>query len=478
MSDYQLVVDLAWGLVSLVASSHAALYKRDSRALVGWFGVIWLVPFAGAILYWLFGINRIQRRAHVLMKRDPQPAFLPLLPGVDECRQSIGCHPATAHLAGLAELVDRMVARPLLNGNQVRILTNGDETYPRMIEEIDAATASISLCTYIFDGDRAGARMLETLQRAAQRGVAVRLLIDDVGSRYSWPSVVYRIARAGIPVARFLPVHVPRLIQYANLRNHRKIMVVDGRVGFTGGINIREEHCLQLNPRHAIQDVHFRLQGPVVGHLQDTFAKDWYFATRETLSGAAWFPPLEPSGETLARGIADGPDDNFDVLRNVLLGAIASARSSIDIVTPYFLPDSSIIDSLNVAAMRGVAVRIVIPERTNSRLVQWAATAQLGQLLPRGCRVWRSRPPFDHSKLLLIDGQWSFLGSANWDNRSLRLNFEFNVECYDERLTTELAAVVQQKIETGREWSLAEYENRALPQKLRDGFTRVLAPYL
>ncbi len=234
-----------------------------------------------------------------------------------------------------------------------------------------------------------------------------------------------------MPLALFLPRWLPRVTPYANLRNHRKILVVDGRCGFTGGMNIREGHYPEVRPRHPIQDLHFRVEGPVVAHLQEAFAEDWVFCSGELLQGERWFPPLEPAGVSPVRGIADGPDEDFEKLRLTLLGALACARSSVLIVTPYFLPDAGLITALNVTALRGVAVDIVLPERNNLRLVQWASTALLWQVLEQGCWVWLSPPPFDHSKLMVVDGTWALVGSANWDPRSLRLNFEFNLECYD-----------------------------------------------
>src|SRR5262249_25745614 len=248
---------------------------------------------------------------------------------------------------------------------------------------------------------------------------------------------------------------IPGRLHYSNLRNHRKILVVDGTLGFTGGMNIRHGQLCEPGDPHPIQDLHFRVEGPVVGQLAEIFAMDWEFATNERLEGPAWFPHLTPSGQSLCRGIPDGPDLDIDKIVLTILGAIGCARHSIDIVTPYFLPEQPLITALNVAAMRGVAVNILLPEFGNLRLVGWAATAELWQLLQRGCRIWLTPPPFDHTKLMIVDGAWSFIGSANWDPRSLRLNFEFNVECYDHDLASELAAIVHAKRAAARETSLA-----------------------
>jgi cardiolipin synthase len=253
---------------------------------------------------------------------------------------------------------------------------------------------------------------------------------------------------------------------------------VDGRVGFTGGMNIRDGHMLQLRPPHPVQDLHFRIEGPVIQHLAQAFADDWQFTTREPLGGEAWLPELRPAGEVYARGIADGPDEDFEKARLVVLGALACAHRSVDIVTPYFLPDAGLITALTVAAMRGVRVRILLPRVNNQVLVHWAATAQLWQVVKRGCSVYYTEPPFDHTKLMLVDNGWALIGSSNWDARSLRLNFEFDVECYSDQFTATLSRLVERKLASAREISAAELDGRSLPVRLRDGIARLAAPYL
>ncbi|NPC85106.1 cardiolipin synthase, partial [Pyxidicoccus fallax] len=241
------------------------------------------------------------------------------------------------------------------------------------------------------------------------------------------------------------------------------------------GMNIRQHFA---PGEHAARDVHFRVEGPVVGQLQETFAEDWAFTAHERLSGEAWFPELSPVGPTLARGIAEGPDEDFDPLRTVLMGALATARTSVRIVTPYFLPDAGLINALAVAALRGVRVEVLLPEKGNLPVVQWASSAQLWQVLRPGCRVFLTAPPFDHTKLMVVDGAWSFIGSANWDPRSLRLNFEFNVECYDTELARRLEAVIDERLTHARPLTLEEADARPLPIRLRDGLARLLSPYL
>jgi cardiolipin synthase len=468
-------VDVA---VSLLASGHVILSKRDTRAAIGWIGLIGLSPLVGTVLYWLLGINRINRKARSL-RRDqrltPQKTS-----GMEQSATQPGGGLTTemAHLEGLRQLVGRVTRQPLLPGNEIEPLVDGDEAFPAMIRAIEGATRSVGLSTYIFNDDQVGASFVAALRRAVGRGVGVRVLVDDIGSRYDLPSIIGPLRRAAVPVARFLPTLAPGWIPYLNLRNHRKILIVDGRLGFTGGLNINADYFRQSRPRRPKRDLHFRIAGPVVAHLRESFADDWAFCTGELLVGDDWFPSLEPAGDVLARGISDGPDEDLGRLHLTLLGAVASARSSITVVTPYFLPDLALISALNVAAMRDIRVDLVLPQQNNLRLVQWASTAMFWQVLERGCRVWASPPPFDHSKLIVVDGVWAMFGSANWDPRSLRLNFELNVECYGPALAASLEQIARERISRARPVTLEEVDGRKLPVQLRNGVTRLVAPFL
>jgi cardiolipin synthase len=460
-----------------VAMVHALLYKDEVRAAIAWVGLILLVPLLGSLLYYLIGINRIRRRA-VDLRRETERTNRPHAPeGLSPSVLGPMLGPSR-EVEELAHLVGRVTRRPLVFGNRVTPLRNGDEAYPAMLEAIARAERSITLLTYIFDVDRWGRKFVEALAAAGRRGVAVRVLVDGVGVTYSRPRAHRELRKCGIPVALFLPALSARLPSF-NLRNHRKIMVVDGALGFTGGMNVREGFVLEEKPKHPGMDLHFQIEGPVVRHLQEVFAEDWEFTTREALWGEEWFPRIEARGGTVARGIADGPDDDLDILTFTLLGAIACATRSIRIVTPYFLPDMALVYALNTAALSGLDVDIVLPEKGNLPLVTWAMWGQLSQVLGHGCRLWLSPEiPFDHSKLMIVDDYWVLFGSTNWDPRSLRLNFEFNVECYDKDLAKELDALVQSRIDRSRRLTLEEVRSRKLPLRLRDGAARLLTPYL
>ncbi len=466
-------------VIATAAAGHAVMYKRESRSAVGWTAVILMMPLVGPLLYFLFGINRIQRRAARLRVR-PEPAPIqthPLQCPPDELRTLLP--PECRHLATLARVGDEITKTPLLRGNRVWPLQDGDGTYPAMLEAIEQARVSLSLASYIFAPDPVGREFVDALERALKRGVEVRVLIDEVGARYSFPSIAHVLRHAGVQTALFMPSFWPWQTTYMNLRSHRKILVADGRIGFTGGLNIRRDNVLDhQHPEPGVRDMHFRVSGPIVGQLQDTFAQDWLFTTGEVLQGETWFPALDGDGPALARAIKDGPDADYDKLRQMLLGAIACAGRSVQIATPYFLPDSALIGALNTAALRGVDVEILLPRRCNLRAVGWAQMAQLWQVLQRGCRVWHTPPPFDHSKVMIVDGAWSLIGSANWDPRSLRLNFEFNIECYDTDLAGELGALLDNKKRNAHPLTLSEVDGRSIPVRLRDGIARLFSPYL
>lgn len=461
---------------NLAATGHVLLQKRDVRAASAWVGLIWFVPVVGAVLFAALGLNRIRRRASELQRERRR---IPLSTPSDTMIARVGTEVTVSpSLKALARLGEAVSGRPLLTGNSVRALHNGDEAYPEMIAAIDAARQTVALASYIFGDDKAGKPFVAALAAAVKRGVQVRVLIDGFGTRYTWPPVERALRAAGVHTALFLPGIRDAGLGFFNLRSHRKVLTVDGRVAFTGGLNIQARNIHADDPPRMVRDLHFRLEGPIVGQLQEVFAEDWAFTTREILDGPGWFPTLLAVGESTARAYTDGPDGDLEILRTVLLAAIAGARESVRIVTPYFLPDQGLISALHVAALRGVQVDIVLPSKVNIPLVQWAATAQLWQVLRPGCRVYETPMPFDHTKLLVVDREWVLFGSSNWDPRSLRLNFELDVECHDPRLAAEMDDLVISKMASGRRVTLEEVDGRPLSLKLGHALARLLSPYL
>jgi cardiolipin synthase A/B len=457
--------------LAILSAGHALINKRDPRSALGWIVACIAIPIFGPLLYWGLGVNRIYSRA----KRWHREA-VELKPRPDRPTQSIS-YPLPPELGALKELrllSDRVVSTPLHPGNTVIPLENGEEAYPAMISAIDKAVSSVHLCTYIFDGDVTGRRFADALTAAARRGVEVRVIVDSLGQRYSKPTAHELLKRSEVQFRSFLPL---RPGGYLNLRNHRKILVVDGIIGFTGGMNIGNRHMVSRSPK-AVEDLHFQVNGPVVADLQRTFVEDWLFAKGSPLNGGQYFPEIAPAGSALVRAVSDGPDKDFRKLHWIILGAISCARRRVTIVTPYFIPDRGLISALITAALRGVQITLVLPEVNNLPYVQWASYSYLWELLQQGVRIYSQPGPFVHTKFMVVDRSWSLIGSGNLDPRSLRLNFEFNLEIYDLHFARTLEQRCTSALANAREITLEEMDGRSLPVKVRDATAKLFSPYL
>ena len=451
------------GLLATAVTGHVLLTKRDIGASVGWIGLAWLSPFLGGGLYALLGINRVQRRGARLRRRVAAPTAGE--PRVVEAGD--GALERAAH---------QISRRAALVGNEVRPLHDGDTAYPEMVASIDDARRSVALCSYIFRDDAAGAPIVDALIRAHRRGVAVRVLIDGVGGGYIVSPAFRRLREAGAPAARFLHSLRPWRMPFMNLRTHKKLLVLDGARAFTGGLNIGIENVAALRPPHPVRDLHFAVAGPVVGQLMEDFARDWLFTTDEALDGPAWFPDVTEAGPCVARVVTSGPDRELERIESLALIAVSCAGRSVRIMTPYFLPDERIVTALSLAALRGIAVDVVVPARSNHLFLDAALRANAGPLLHAGVRIWRNPPPFEHSKIMVIDERWVLIGSANWDMRSFRLNFELDLEITGGDLARALAAHVDAR--RGDRLTAAELARRHVPGRLRDAAARLLLPYL
>ncbi|SFP92134.1 cardiolipin synthase [Ectopseudomonas toyotomiensis] len=472
-------IGLAWAAslasiaVAVVAAGHAVVYKRDPRSATLWVLLIGMLPLLGSLLYLLFGINRYQRRARRLYPSASHPTR------ATGPAQGDDAQPAA--LAGLAALVGRTTGQPLTRGNRIDPLVGGEQAYPTMLAAIESARHSIVLASYIFDGVGIGEQFVDALNRARARGVQVRVLIDDVYARWARHSAYKRLQRCGVTVAAFNPTLIPARLHAVHLRNHRKLLVIDGALGFTGGMNIACPYWQPDAPAQAFRDLHFRLRGPVVVQLMHCFTKDWCDTTGEQLDERFWAnEPMSvgEAGGSLARGIEAGPDETLDRMRWIFTGALSAARHSVRIWTPYFVPDQPIIAALNTAALRGVRIEVLTPANGDHPGVQWAARAHYWQVMEHGARIFERPGPFDHTKLMLVDGLWCCLGSANWDARSLRLNFEFNVEVYDTALCTQLEALFDGVRNASVPVLPRMLRERPLAVRLRDGLARLFTPIL
>ncbi|HEX3845600.1 MAG TPA: phospholipase D-like domain-containing protein [Steroidobacteraceae bacterium] len=458
----QLIVAL-YVVCAAFSSAHALLTKPDPRSAMGWIATAWLLPFAGTLIYLLFGVNRVRTRARQLRA------------GVTFTGGGIFSPLPEDFASQLTRIGDAVTQRPRLPGNEIIALENGENAFPLMLQAIDSARHSVWLSTYIFETDPVGRKFIAALAAAAARGAQVHALVDGIGEWYSWPHAVRLLRHAGVRAARFLPPRFAMPMLSLNLRNHRKLLIVDGETGFVGGMNIGGREVGKAHHRR-MADLHFRVRGPAVSQLADCFAADWQFAAGEALIP----PPIArpDAGSCVCRVITEGPDEDADKLLFVILGAISVAHRQVLIMTPYFIPPPELTAALQTAALRGVEVCLVLPARSNLRYVDWATRRWLPPLLERGVQVYLQPPPFSHTKLIVVDGSYAQIGSANIDPRSLRLNFEIAMEVYDQTACAQLAKYVL---------SARDHANRFPPQppprlplagRLRDSLFWLLSPYL
>ncbi|TXR50068.1 phospholipase D-like domain-containing protein [Phyllobacterium endophyticum] len=468
-------------VLGVPAAVHATMTKEEVRAAIGWVGVIILSPVIGAVIYAVAGINRIRRSAissqREFLHEIGQDHFMRF----DATQQNVHALFEKRFVA-MKTLGDRVSRCRLTTANDIDILQSGDEAYRAMLAEIERSERSILVETYIFDRDKIGLRLADALIKAVKRGVEVRVLIDAVGARYSIPSIVGYLDKHGVKVDVFNGNIIMGLrLPYANLRTHRKIMIIDGRVAFTGGMNIRAGFSAEIAGEDNARDTHFRLTGPIVTDLLHIASEDWRFTTGEKLTGEPWHiaPPAKHAGEPVfIRAVPSGPDRSVEANHRMLMGAFSIAQTRIRIMSPYFLPDRELISALVTAARRGVEVDIVVPAINNLKLVDRAMTAQFDQILKGHCRIWRASGNFNHSKLLVVDGQWAYVGSSNLDPRSLRLNFEVDLEVMDAAFASEVDGLIQKTLASAKPVLLQSLRARSFWVRLLDRIIWLGSPYL
>jgi len=465
-------------LLALTTAGHALLHKRTPSSALGWIAVCLFFPFAGAFFYFLFGINRVETRAKKL--EDKRSAVSIEGEGYREATSDVSIMASQLDLprsyAQIARISDKVTRLPLVDGNRVDLLPGGETAYPEMIESIEQAESYVFMTTYIFETNKTGRQFIDALGRAAKRGLDVRVLIDGVGEYYYFPRASTLLKKQGVAVARFIP---PRILPpniHINLRNHRKILIADGQTAFTGGMNIGDRHLTdRITNRARVIDMHFRLKGPVVMQIEQSFMEDWTFCTGEMATPRPNNPA--PCGPAICRAITDGPNEEINKLATIILGAISSSREQVLIMTPYFLPSLEMISALQSAALRGIDVKIVLPAKNNLPFIHWATNNMLWELLYWGVRVYYQPPPFVHTKLFVIDQQYAQIGSANFDPRSFRLNFELSVEIYDQYVAQTIAEHIEHRISHSQPIQRSDIEQRPLIIKFRDALMWLFSPY-
>lgn len=462
------VVEIVW---VAIASLGLVLERRSPHATLAWiFALAWM-PIIGFFIYWLFGPRRLSRkkRRRMASKRRVVEASREIEEESDD--------PLRTQLSMIAVAAGEA---PALRVRRVDLYTEGAECYAAIEKDIAEATHHVHLEYYIWQPDTIGTRLRDLLARRAKEGIEVRLLLDGIGSYSITDRWLAPLRAAGAEVAFFNPVTLTRIRpSRANFRTHRKIVVVDGEIGFTGGINVDDVHTSEVKKELAWRDTHLRFEGGAVRPLQRIFLEDWAFATDET-------PPvtgkhlrrIQNEGEHLVQIISSGPDLDAFAIHKTLFGAITTARSRVWLTTPYFVPDEPMLTAITTAAMRKVDVRVLVPSHGDSKLVDFAARSYFPDLLRSGVRIFEYQPRFVHAKTLVVDDDLAIIGTANCDNRSFRLNFEVVASVYGPEIAARLGAAFEDDLAKSREVKQRALSREPLTQRFAEATARLFSPIL
>lgn len=479
-------------VVAFCVTLHVLRSRREPASALLWMFLAWSIPFLGPLLYISFGVDRVAYKAlrkesadkWLCEKRDGIEHHVEMRSywrGLHEARCSEPVHQVERELNRIHNGL--LPDHPLLEGNTLIPLVDGDEYYPRLFTEIEAATSSIHIMSFIFNGDQVSTLLMDQLKRKAESGVQVRLMYDRFGSTLAVMRGLFRRYRnvPNFKMVGWTQANPLKRQFQINLRNHRKIVIIDGKVAYFGGLNFADYHWSKTCSA-PIRDYHFELTGPSVLELQCTFLRDWYFMTNEDpdqLLGKKHFPIGNRTGSSCMRLVNAGPNmEGVEVLTDSFFAAICAAKKQVLLVTPYFVPNQDILRALRFAALRGVDVRLLLPQKNNHRTAGWASRGLYEELLVSGVKIFERRPPFMHAKALMVDDCFSLIGSANVDIRSLRLNYETNMGVYGTDFAARLKKIVQADFALSDEIVLAEWRKRPRIHRVLENFCLLLKPAL
>lgn len=448
--------------------------KRDPVSALAWSLVVILLPILGFLLFLVFGYTHVyrplkrKRRHHRVFEQRTGAAKRGRLPNAAD----------EADYGGLGQLAVRLGATPPLPGNAVMLYHATKVGHGALLEAIAEARDHIHLEYYIVQPDETGRELLALLTRKARQGCEVRLLYDALGSWTLKSRLLRPLHKAGGKSAAFLGISLLRRRLQVNMRNHRKLVVIDGRLAFTGGMNIGNEYLGLSRWFRYWRDNLMRIEGPAVAALQNIFAEDWDFSADELLDSPRYFPELVNVGESIVQVIDSGPDQEINGLREIIFAALTTAKSRLCIATPYFVPDIGILDALKLAARRGVEVRLICPLKSDNRLADFGSRYYWAELLDEGIHIHEYLRGMMHAKMMLVDDRWGWVGTANLDRRSLQLNFENVCILHSERELAALAKAFQRDLKRSREVLRDEFAKRSPTTKLLENTSRLFSPIL
>ncbi|WP_010284740.1 cardiolipin synthase [Bacillus timonensis] len=457
--------------------------RRDASSTWAWLLVLFFIPVAGFVLYLILGRNLT--RDHLFQWDDLKKSGIEEV--LEKQKELLRTQKFLFNNRVTQDNQD-LIYMNLVNANAlftknnaVEVFTDGQEKYRRLFQDIEAAQESIHLQYYIIKNDNLGRKLIAHLTRKVKEGVTVRVLYDELGSRTLTKRFFKEFREAGGLVEVFFPSKLRFVNLRMNFRNHRKLVIIDGKVGYVGGFNVGDEY-LGLNSRFGYwRDTHLRIRGTAVDTMQVRFILDWNQASRDF--DIMYDPELFPIenvrlGNVGIQIVTSGPDTDFEQIKNAYIKMIYSAKKSIYMQTPYFIPDKSLLDALRVACLSGVEVNIMIPDKPDHPFVYWATLSHIGELLPLGANVYIYSNGFIHSKTLVVDEEISSVGTANIDVRSFRLNFEVNAFLYDENIAKELTTNFKEDIKLSKLLTYEEYGKRGSNIKFKESISRLLSPIL
>ncbi|GIP34032.1 cardiolipin synthase 2 [Paenibacillus sp. J2TS4] len=456
-------------------------YRHPAKA-VAWLLVLFIFPILGFIMYY-FVARQFKHRHRRSLRGNGKGSHLLGASQEEGGRRQANREGRDRSVIAGPELDPRLLGLlrnspgPEMTGrNEVTILTNAEEAYEAILKAIEEAADHIHLDYYTIRNDGIGQRFQAALIAKARQGVEVRIIYDGIGSYELDEGYIQELREAGVQTGCFLPALIAFIDKRINYRNHRKIVVVDGRIGFLGGINIGDEY-LGGNPKLGFwRDTHMRLYGDSVRSLQRTFMDDWEFVRGERLDSGRYFPEHHCHSIQWVQIVSGGPDGEEDAILSVTFAALGSARERIYIASPYFIPDSGIIQALKVAAMSGVDVRIILPGVPDTRIVYWASLSYVSELLQVGVRFYKYQKGFMHAKVILVDEILAAVGTANMDLRSFFKNFELNAILFERSTIRRLESDFLQDVEDSEEIIPAPFYNRPKLQKAKEVAARLLSP--
>lgn len=457
------------------------LERKDIPTTWAWLMVLLFLPVLGFILYLLLGQNLSKRKIYKLKGREGAMIKELVTNQKQQLNQLLPDHNDESTVSKYRS----MICFNLNSGgsiytqdNSVEIFTNGKAKFASLFQSIRNAKKHIHLMYYIFNNDKLGKRLVDLLVEKAKAGVQVRLMYDHIGS-LGLERILQPLVNAGGQVAAFFPSKIPYLNLRLNYRNHRKLAIIDGQVGFIGGINVGDEYLGLVEKFGYWRDTHLKITGSAVYDMQTRFILDWNLSSEHKLSlKHEFFPPVTNGGDIGIQIISSGPHSETEQIKNTFIKMIYSAKESIFIQTPYFVPDEPLLSALKTAALSGVDVRIMIPARPDHKFIKWVAYSYMGEVLNAGVKVYQYENGFLHAKTIVVDGKIASVGTTNFDVRSFRLDFETNALIYDPGIATELQEIFMDDITHCRELTLHEYNNRSTATKFKESITRLLSPIL